>query len=85
MRAKTKLKRARPYRRDLFAELSEGMTALAQGRQGKRTLQAHRLGDVREELLDRAGPDRREHLVAVRVRRRRVAGHEPRCDWTSSR
>ena len=41
MRAKTKLKRARPYRRDLFAELSEGMTALAQGRQGKRTLRTH--------------------------------------------
>ena len=28
-------------RRNLFAELSEGMTALAQARQGKRTLRTH--------------------------------------------
>ena len=28
-------------KRDLFAELSEGMTALAQARQGKRTLRTH--------------------------------------------
>jgi putative transcriptional regulator len=34
----TKAKRSK---RDLFAELSEGMTALAQARQGKRTLRTH--------------------------------------------
>ena len=36
---KTPMKRAQ--KRDLFAELSEGMTALAEARQGKRTLRTH--------------------------------------------
>lgn len=36
---KTKLKRT--AKRDLFAELSEGMTVLAEARQGKRTLRTH--------------------------------------------
>jgi putative transcriptional regulator len=36
---KTKAKRA--AKRDLFAELGEGMTALAEVRQGKRTLRTH--------------------------------------------
>jgi putative transcriptional regulator len=31
----------RPPRRDLFAELSEGMTALGEAREGKRTLRTH--------------------------------------------
>ncbi|HXA17234.1 MAG TPA: hypothetical protein VN380_09595 [Thermoanaerobaculia bacterium] len=31
----------RVTRRDLFAELSEGMTALAEARLGKRTLRTH--------------------------------------------
>lgn len=31
----------RVTRRDLFDELSEGMTALAEARQGKRTLRTH--------------------------------------------
>jgi len=39
MKASMKSKRAR--KRDLFAELSEGMTALAETRQGKRTLRTH--------------------------------------------
>ena len=39
MKAKAVAKRTR--KRDLFAELSEGMTALAEGRQGKRTLRTH--------------------------------------------
>ena len=39
MRAKAKAKRT--HKRDLFAELSEGMTALAEARQGKRTLRTH--------------------------------------------
>jgi len=35
------MKAKRAPKRDLFAELSEGMTALAEARQGKRTLRAH--------------------------------------------
>ena len=38
---KTAVKPARPRKRDLFAELSEGMTALAEVRLGKRTLRTH--------------------------------------------
>ena len=34
-------KEVRGKKRDLFAELSEGMTALAEARQGKRTLRTH--------------------------------------------
>ena len=41
MKSSTKAKRGRAARRDLFAELSEGMTALADSRQGKRTLRTH--------------------------------------------
>jgi putative transcriptional regulator len=36
-----KAKRDGPQKRDLFAELSEGMAALAEERQGKRTLRTH--------------------------------------------
>ena len=39
MKVSTKIKQA--SKRDLFAELSEGMTALADARQGKRTLRTH--------------------------------------------
>jgi putative transcriptional regulator len=39
MKTPTKSKRA--PKRDLFAELSEGMGALAQAREGKRTLRTH--------------------------------------------
>ncbi len=38
---KTKTKLARASKRDLFAELSEGMKALSEERQGKRTLRTH--------------------------------------------
>lgn len=38
---KTATKEVRSKKRDLFAELSEGMTALAEARQGKRTLRTH--------------------------------------------
>jgi putative transcriptional regulator len=37
----TKPKPARTARRDLFAELSEGMAALTEQREGKRTLRTH--------------------------------------------
>jgi hypothetical protein len=40
MKPKTKARRA-AHKRDLFAELSEGMTALAEARHGKRTLRTH--------------------------------------------
>jgi len=38
---KVPMKAKRAPKRDLFAELSEGMTALAEARQGKRTLRTH--------------------------------------------
>jgi len=38
---KTGTKEIRSKKRDLFAELSEGMTALAEARHGKRTLRTH--------------------------------------------
>ena len=41
MKSSTKAKSTRTRSRDLFAELSEGMTALAEARQGKRTLRTH--------------------------------------------
>jgi len=39
MKASVKVRRA--PRRDLFAELSEGMEAFAQAREGERTLRTH--------------------------------------------
>lgn len=41
MKRPVKAKTKRATKRDLFAELSEGMAALAEGRQGKRTLRTH--------------------------------------------
>ncbi|MBK6600584.1 MAG: transcriptional regulator [Betaproteobacteria bacterium] len=41
MTATTNPKPARAAKRDLFAELSEGMAALTEQREGKRTLRAH--------------------------------------------
>ena len=41
MKTTVKAKTTRAAKRDLFAELSEGMTALAEARQGKRTLCTH--------------------------------------------
>ncbi|MGH8703562.1 MAG: helix-turn-helix domain-containing protein [Burkholderiales bacterium] len=41
MKATAKRKQARAPRRNLFTELSEGMTALARAREGKRTLRTH--------------------------------------------
>lgn len=41
MKTTVKAKTARAAKRDLFAELSEGMAALAEARQGKRTLRTH--------------------------------------------
>ncbi len=41
MKASVKAKRGRAPKRGLFAELSEGMTALAEARRGKRTLRTH--------------------------------------------
>ena len=38
---KAPVKKKRAPKRDLFAELSEGMKALAQSRDGKRTLRTH--------------------------------------------
>jgi putative transcriptional regulator len=41
MKSNAKTKQARVTKRNLFRELKEGMTALADGRQGKRTLRTH--------------------------------------------
>lgn len=41
MRTTVKTKTTRAAKRDLFTELSEGMAALAEARQGKRTLRSH--------------------------------------------
>lgn len=41
MKTTVKVKTKRVVKRDLFAELSEGMAALAEARQGKRTLRTH--------------------------------------------
>ncbi len=41
MKARATARWGRVRKRDLFAELSEGMTALAEARQGKRTLRTH--------------------------------------------
>ncbi len=38
---KASMKAERAPKRNLFAELSEGMTELAEARQGKRTLRGH--------------------------------------------
>lgn len=43
MKTSAKAKPARVAKRDLFAEVSEGMDALAQAREGKRTLRTHTL------------------------------------------
>ena len=43
MKTTVKAKTTRAAKRNLFAELSEGMTALAEARQGKRTLRTHAL------------------------------------------
>ena len=43
MKKSVKVKAKRGTKRDLFAELSEGMEALAGARQGKRTLRTHAL------------------------------------------
>ena len=41
MKTTVKAKTTRAAKRDLFAELGEGMTALTEARQGKRTLRTH--------------------------------------------
>ena len=41
MKTTVKAKTTRAVKRDLFAELGEGMAALAEARQGKRTLRTH--------------------------------------------
>ena len=45
-------------------------------------LEAHALGDLREQLVDRGDADRREHLLAVGVGQREVAGRH--CSATTA-
>jgi putative transcriptional regulator len=65
MKTRTKAKRERA--RDLFAELSEGMTALAEARHGKRTLRTHALEfKPAPEVTPRELVRVREHLKMSR-------------------
>lgn len=43
MKAKPKSKKVHARKRDLFAELTEGISSLAEARQGKRTLRTHKV------------------------------------------
>src|SRR6188474_1437147 len=62
MRTTAKAKMKRTEKRNLFAELSEGVAALAESRQGKRTLRMHTTSTptqkemirIREALHERA-------------------------------
>ena len=55
-------------KRNLFAELSEGMTALAQARQGKRTLRTHAVDfKPAPEVTPRELGRVREHLRMLRA------------------
>jgi hypothetical protein len=49
--ASVKAKTTRAAKRDLFTELSEGMAALAEARQGKRTLRTHAIGYKHKSTL----------------------------------
>ncbi|MHB8512310.1 MAG: helix-turn-helix domain-containing protein [Actinomycetota bacterium] len=60
MKTVAKPKRERVAKRDLFAELSEGVTALTEARQGKRTLRTH------EVTYKRAPAVTPKELVRVR-------------------
>jgi putative transcriptional regulator len=61
-------KRKRVPKRDLFEELSEGMTALAEARQGKRTLRNH-VGEFKPapEITARELVRVRQHLKLSRA------------------
>ena len=54
---KVSVKARHAPKRDLFAELSEGMTALAEARQGKRTLRTH-AAEFNPAPGSRGGPSR---------------------------
>jgi putative transcriptional regulator len=65
---KTALKAKRAPKRDLFAELSEGMTTLAEARQGKRTLRTHAVEFKRApEVTPRELVRVRQHLRISRA------------------
>jgi putative transcriptional regulator len=62
VKAAVKAKARATRKRNLFAELSEGMTALAEARQGKRTLRTH-------TLVSKPAPAVTAHEL-VRIRQR---------------
>lgn len=53
MKAIGKTKRARAAKRNLFRELREGISALADARQGKRTLRNHAVSTSSRQRLQR--------------------------------
>lgn len=54
MKPSAKAKKTHPVERDLFLELGEGVAALAEAREGKRTLRTHR---VEEKPAPTVTPD----------------------------
>src|SRR5438105_14535244 len=58
-------KRTRTHKRNLFAELTEGMSALAQARQGRRTLRTHALDFKPAPELTPRGPVRGRQRLKV--------------------
>ena len=68
MKATTKALKGKTKKRDLFAELSEGMAALAEARQGKRTLRTHAaVYKAAPEVTPRELVRVREHLNLSRA------------------
>lgn len=62
------MKAKRELKRDLFAELSQGMTALAEARQGKRTLRTHAVAfKPAPQIIDRELVRVRQHLKLSRA------------------
>ena len=67
---------------DLFAEIPD---AVRLDRELERAIEPKRLRDVGEQILDRAGADRREHLAPVVVGGGGVAGHSEASDASRER
>lgn len=67
MKTVAKTKPTRTAKRDLFAELGEGMAALAEARSGKRTLRTHdrNSGDTILKLTETGRSQKRRGVKAL--------------------
>lgn len=54
MKKASRKKASAPEKRDLSAELKEGVVALAEARQGKRTLRTHEVSALGEKSVSKA-------------------------------